>query len=51
MSLDDFDDDHDRCNERILESIQQNWIEGGERLKWKIHYQLLSLMRYQKCSW
>ena len=27
MSLDDFDDDHDRCNERILESIQQNWIE------------------------
>ena len=26
-SLDDFDDDHDRCNERILESIQQNCIE------------------------
>ena len=27
-ALDDFDDDHDRCNERILESIQQNWIEA-----------------------
>ena len=26
-SLEDFDDDPDRCGERILESIQALWIE------------------------
>ena len=27
MKLDDFDDIPEKANERILESIQQNWIE------------------------
>lgn len=27
MALDDFDDDPDRCGEKILEGIQQAWIE------------------------
>ena len=27
MALDDFDDDPDHCGERILEAIQQAWIE------------------------
>ncbi|MAC03634.1 MAG: Fe-S assembly protein IscX [Gammaproteobacteria bacterium] len=27
MKLDDFDDIPEKVNERILESIQQNWIE------------------------
>jgi FeS assembly protein IscX len=26
-SLEDFDDDSDRCGERILEAIQALWIE------------------------
>lgn len=30
MSLEDFDDDPDRCNEKILESIQYNWIKEKE---------------------
>ena len=30
MSLKDFDDDPDRCNEKILESIQYNWIKEKE---------------------
>ena len=30
MSLHDFDDDPDRCNEKILESIQYNWIKEKE---------------------
>jgi FeS assembly protein IscX len=30
MSLGDFDDDPDRCNEKILESIQYNWIKEKE---------------------
>lgn len=27
MALDDFDDDPNHCNERILEAIQQCWID------------------------
>ncbi len=27
IGLDDFDDDIDRCNEKILEAIQMSWIE------------------------
>ncbi|WP_253300213.1 Fe-S cluster assembly protein IscX [Wolbachia endosymbiont of Chironomus riparius] len=27
LSLEDFDDDENRCNERILEAIQAAWIE------------------------
>lgn len=27
MDLEDFDDDPDRCGERILEAIQMYWIE------------------------
>lgn len=27
MDLDDFDDDPDRCGEKILEAIQMTWIE------------------------
>ena len=27
ISLEDFDDDPDRCGERILEAIQALWIE------------------------
>ncbi len=27
LALDDFDDDPDRCGERILEAIQMAWIE------------------------
>ena len=30
MSLEGFDDDPDRCNEKILESIQYNWIKEKE---------------------
>ncbi len=27
LGLDDFDDDPQRCGERILEAVQQAWIE------------------------
>ncbi len=27
MALEDFDDDPDRCGEKILEAIQMTWIE------------------------
>jgi len=27
MALDDFDDDPGRCGEKILEAIQQAWID------------------------
>ena len=27
MGLEDFDDDPERCGERILEAIQMHWIE------------------------
>ncbi|MBV1888857.1 MAG: Fe-S cluster assembly protein IscX [Proteobacteria bacterium] len=27
LDLDGFDDDRDRCNEKILEAIQAAWIE------------------------
>jgi len=27
LSLDDFDDDPNHCSERILEAVQQCWIE------------------------
>ena len=27
MDLDEFDDDPDRCGEKILEAIQMSWIE------------------------
>lgn len=27
LALDDFDDDPDRCGEKILEAIQAAWIE------------------------
>lgn len=27
ISLDDFDDDPDRCGEKLLEGIQMAWIE------------------------
>ncbi len=30
MALPDFDDDPDRCGERILEAIQAAWIEEAE---------------------
>ena len=30
LSLEDFDDDPDRCGERILEAIQAAWIEEVE---------------------
>ncbi len=30
MALPDFDDDPARCGERILEAIQQAWIEEAE---------------------
>ena len=30
LDLPDFDDDPDRCGEKILEAIQQAWIEEAE---------------------
>lgn len=30
MELDDFDDEPERCGERILEAIQAAWIEEKE---------------------
>lgn len=30
MALPEFDDDPARCGERILEAVQQAWIEEGE---------------------
>lgn len=30
MALDGFDDDPNRCNEKILEAIQGAWIEEAE---------------------
>ena len=30
MALDDFDDDPERCGERILEAVQMAWIEERE---------------------
>ena len=30
MALEDFDDDPDHCGEKILEAIQQSWIEELE---------------------
>ena len=30
MALPDFNDDQDRCGERILEGIQQAWINEAE---------------------
>jgi len=30
MALEGFDDDEARCGERILEAIQQAWIEEAE---------------------
>lgn len=30
MALDEFDDDPNRCGERILEAIQAAWIEEAE---------------------
>ena len=27
MDLEEFDDDRDRCNEKILEAIQAAWLE------------------------
>ena len=30
MALEDFDDDPERCGERILEGIQAAWIEEAE---------------------
>ena len=30
MALDDFDDDPERCGEKILEAIQAAWIEELE---------------------
>jgi FeS assembly protein IscX len=30
LQLDDFEDDPEKCNEKILESIQQNWINEKE---------------------
>jgi len=30
MALDDFDDDPNRCGEKILEAIQAAWIEEAE---------------------
>ncbi|MFK0571859.1 Fe-S cluster assembly protein IscX [Endozoicomonas sp.] len=30
LALDDFDDEPDRCGEKILEAIQMAWIEESE---------------------
>lgn len=30
LALDDFDDDPEHCSERILEAVQQCWIEENE---------------------
>jgi len=30
LQLDGFEDDPEKCNEKILESIQQNWINEKE---------------------
>lgn len=30
LALDGFDDDPNRCNEKILEAIQQAWIEEAQ---------------------
>ena len=30
LELDGFDDDPERCNEKILEAIQQAWIDEAE---------------------
>ncbi len=30
LNLQNFDDDPKKCNEKILESIQQNWINEKE---------------------
>lgn len=30
LDLDDFQDDPNRCNEKILEAIQQAWIDESE---------------------
>ena len=30
LNLQNFDDDPEKCNEKILESIQQNWINEKE---------------------
>ncbi|MBL6693955.1 MAG: Fe-S cluster assembly protein IscX [Proteobacteria bacterium] len=30
LKLDSFEDDPEKCNEKILESIQQNWINEKE---------------------
>ncbi|WP_299016350.1 Fe-S cluster assembly protein IscX [uncultured Photobacterium sp.] len=30
LDLDDFDDDPNHCNERILEAVQMYWIEETE---------------------
>jgi FeS assembly protein IscX len=30
LNLEDFDDDPDRCGEKILEAIQAAWIEEAE---------------------
>lgn len=30
VNLDNFDDDHKKCNEKILEAIQMAWLEERE---------------------
>ena len=30
MALEDFDDDPERCGEKILEAIQMTWIEEAD---------------------
>lgn len=30
LSLDDFEDDPERCGEKVLEAIQMAWIEESE---------------------
>jgi FeS assembly protein IscX len=30
MALDGFDDDQNRCGEKILEAIQQAWIDEAD---------------------
>jgi FeS assembly protein IscX len=30
ITLNEFDDDSNNCNEKILESIQQNWLDEIE---------------------
>jgi FeS assembly protein IscX len=30
ITLEDFDDDHKKCNEKILEAIQMKWLEEVE---------------------